>query len=128
MMSTAQPQPSKLLSGQRVLVIEDEWFIAEDIRSAIENLGGEVVGPVAECDDALALIAESVSIDLAVIDINLQGQMCFPVADALAARGTPFVFATGYEPSAIPERFLSIRRWEKPFDQDALARSLVDER
>lgn len=112
------------LQGRRVLVVEDEYFIADDIARALSRLGAEVVGPAPDLEEALAALASGTRIDLAVLDINLHGETVSPVADALADRGVPFVFATGYDQSAVPTRHQGAPRWEKPFDPNALVRAL----
>ncbi|KLK93984.1 chemotaxis protein CheY [Microvirga vignae] len=112
------------LARCRVLVVEDEYFIADDMAKALEKLGAEVVGPVPKREKALALISSGEKIDAAVLDINLRGEEVFPVADALAAHGIPFVFATGYDASSIPPSYAAVPRWEKPFSPDALSRAL----
>ncbi|MBE7184975.1 MAG: response regulator [Methylobacterium mesophilicum] len=111
------------LSGKRVLVVEDEFFLADDLAQALEKAGAEVVGPVPTLDEAMGMI-ESQPIDLAVIDINLQGEASFRVADALSDRGISFVFATGYDGDSIPPRHADVPRWEKPFDTATLIASL----
>jgi DNA-binding LytR/AlgR family response regulator len=112
------------LAGARILVVEDEYFIARDIENALLALGGEVAGPVATRDQALALL-EKEPIDLAVLDINLQGEMSFGVARALSGRGTPYIFATGYEEASIPHDLHHVPIWKKPFDTDGLAAALA---
>ena len=102
-----------------MLVVEDEYFIAEELRQALERLGTTVVGPVPTGEEALALL-KSEPIDAAVLDINLRGEMSFAVADALEERAIPFVFATGYDRAAIPERFRDVPLWSKPFDAERL--------
>jgi CheY-like chemotaxis protein len=121
MMST-YPQPS--LSGRRVLVVEDEYFLADDLVQAIGQLGAEVLGPVPTREEALELVATAGPIDLAVLDINLEGEAVYPVADALVARGVPFLFATGYSRVLVPDRYQHVPRWEKPFDPQTLAQAL----
>jgi len=114
-------------AGCRVLVVEDEYFIADDIARALSTLGAEVVGPVPTRADALACFNDSSGvgrIDAAVLDINLRGETCFPVADALATRGVPFVFATGYDQAMVPGAYGHVPRWEKPFDPEVLVRTL----
>jgi CheY-like chemotaxis protein len=111
------------LAHRRVLVVEDEYFIADDMARALSSLGGEVVGPVPTLDKALALVAAE-RVDAAVLDINLKGQTVFPVADALRERGVPFVFATGYDQSAVPVEYEDVPRWEKPFNPQDLAKML----
>jgi CheY-like chemotaxis protein len=112
------------LTRCRILVVEDEYFIADDMAKALEKLGAEVVGPVPRRDKALALLSSDEKIDAAILDINLQGEEAFPVADALVERRIPFVFTTGYAPSSVPPAYGQIPRWEKPFNPDTLARAL----
>lgn len=115
------------LSGHKVLLVEDDYFIADAMRRMLLRTGAEVLGPVATVDRALALIAASSKIDVAVLDINLRDVMVFPVADALETRGVPFVFATGYEGTAIPARYAHVQRCEKPVGMAALANVLSNE-
>ena len=119
---SAHSQPS--LSGRRILVVEDEYFVADDLVQALTRLGAEVLGPVATREEALDLLASGERIDLAVLDINLQGESVFPVADTLIEQGVPFVFATGYDQTAIPAQYQQVLRWEKPFAPEALAQAL----
>lgn len=112
------------ISGKRVLVVEDEFFLADDLAQALEQVGAEVVGPASEQQDALELLSRE-SVDLAVVDINLQGKAGFLIADVLASRGIPFVFATGYDAGMIPERHAGVPRWEKPFTMSTLVASLA---
>lgn len=115
------------LLGRKVLVVEDDYFIADEMRRTLSRSGAEVLGPVASVDKALALIAASSEIDAAVLDINLRDVMVFPVADALTSRGVPFIFATGYEDMAIPSRYAHVQRYEKPVEADALTQALSAE-
>ncbi|WAP70151.1 response regulator [Jiella pelagia] len=112
------------LKGRRVLLVEDDYFIAEEMNRTFRDMGVEVVGPVATVGEALRLI-ESGHLDGAVLDINLQGELAFAVADLLLERCVPFVFATGYDQSVIPARFASAIRCEKPVSPVALARALA---
>ena len=112
------------LAGRRVLMVEDEYFLADDMRQAFEGGGIEVLGPVGRLEEALALVERAAAIDGAVLDVNLHDVMVFPVADALSERGVPFVFATGYEQSAIPARFTDVRRCEKPVEPRQIATAL----
>ncbi len=109
--------------GRRVLVLEDEYFLADELARVLIQLGAKVVGPVPTLTEALALL-DTVRVDAAVLDVNVRGEMAFPLADALQARDVPFVFATGYDQSMIPLKYAAVPRWEKPFDSEALARTL----
>jgi CheY-like chemotaxis protein len=111
------------ITGRRVLVVEDEFVIALDLQLALYRLGCEVLGPVASVAEALVLLRHERP-DAAVLDINLRGETVFPVADALAERGVPFVFATGYDESAVPPAYRAVPRWEKPFNPQTLAKAL----
>lgn len=96
-----------------VLVVEDEYLIADDLARDFASRGATVIGPFATLEGALASLDERRP-DMAVLDINLRGDAVFPLADALTARHVPFVFATGYDEGAIPETFAHVPRYEKP--------------
>ena len=113
---TGQKRPDPL----RVLVVEDEYFIADDISRALIRHGAEVVGPVPTVQQARALL-DSQALDLAVLDINLRGELVYPLVAELSRRGVPMVFATGYDAAAIPADYGAIPAWSKPFDYNALA-------
>lgn len=116
--------PTPSIAGHCVLVVEDDYFIATSLQSEFEDVGARVLGPVPSVRAALALIAATPEIDAAILDINVQEEMVFPVADALEARGVPFLFATGYERTVIPQRFAHIRHYEKPVEPMQLVRML----
>ena len=118
-----QPHPN-LLAGRKILLVEDEYFVAHDMARALGDGGAEIIGPVSNVDDALDLIEEAGALDGAILDINLQGEMAFPVADALAARSVPFVFATGYDATVIPAKYQAVCRCEKPVEPDKVGRAL----
>lgn len=125
MMGTSSHGPNALM-GQKVLLVEDDYFIAVEMQRMLSRSGAEVLGPVASVHKALALIAASSQIDTAVLDVNLRDIMVFPVADALTSRGVPFIFATGYEGTVIPPCYRHVQRCEKPVELDALVRVLLE--
>jgi CheY-like chemotaxis protein len=113
------------LKGRRLLVVEDDYLIAADLANSLEELGIDVVGPAGSVEDALDLVErQGERLDAAVLDINLREERVYPVANALAARGIPFVFTTGYDAVAIPEAYASAPRCEKPVDRIQLVRWL----
>lgn len=114
------------LVGRKVLLVEDEYFIVREMIRALELSGAEVVGPVSNVEDALDLFRDTESLDGAVLDINLQGEMVYPVADALKARGVPFVFATGYDATHTPPAHRDVPHHEKPVDAVQIAKALFD--
>jgi CheY-like chemotaxis protein len=122
---TPQPPGPGPLSGHRVLVIEDEYFLADDIVRALKALGARIVGPVGELQEATDVVDGNVAIDAAVVDINLRSKMVFPLARMLRARKIPFVFTTGYDRTSIEAEFRDIHLWEKPLDMAGLTRDLT---
>lgn len=107
------------LHGLRVLVVEDSLLIADTIVDALAEEGCVVVGPVPRLADAVA-VATDARLDGALLDVNLSGERCFPVAEALARRDVPFAFLTGYGESAIPPAWQAVPRLSKPLDFSAL--------
>ena len=102
----------------RVLVVEDDYLLAEDLKDELSAAGAEVMGPVSDLESAWALLAKGPLPNRAILDIKLGGQMVYPLADALRERGIPFVFATGYEAQAIPAAYADVPCCEKPFDAE----------
>jgi CheY-like chemotaxis protein len=111
-------------SGRRVLLVEDEPIVAWLLKDMLVDLGCSVVGPAADVNQALAMI-EAESIDVAVLDVNLRGQMSYPIADVLVARGVPFVFSTGYNKVSLPNSYQSFPVLQKPFDRLKLGDTLA---
>ncbi len=106
--------PERTLRDCRVLVVEDEYMLADDLATELADLGALVLGPVGTVEDAVTAIAAEPEMDGAILDANLRGEMVFPAADLLLDRGVPFVFTTGYDASVFPSRFDQIVRCEKP--------------
>jgi CheY-like chemotaxis protein len=107
-------------SGCRVLLVEDEMLVVWLLEDMIADLGCAVVGPASNVNQALAMI-DAEAIDVAVLDVNLNGQMSYPVADALAARGVPFVFSTGYDKGTLLDGYRSFPVLQKPFHRSELS-------
>ena len=111
-------------SGRRVLLVEDEPIVAWLLKDMLVDLGCSVVGPAADVNQALAMI-EAESIDVAVLDVNLRGQMSYPIADVLVARGVPFVFSTGYDKDRLLDGYRTIPTLQKPFHRSDLGDTLA---
>jgi CheY-like chemotaxis protein len=109
---------------RKVLIVEDEYFIAMEMANAFRQAGLEVVGPVATVAKALQLIEASGGLDGAVLDINLQSETAYPVAEALLDRDVPIVLTTGYDAQAIDPRFVEVPRCEKPVEPERILRKL----
>ena len=103
------------LTGARILVVEDEFYLAMDIKDGIERAGGAVLGPCADGASGIsALLRERP--DCAIVDINLGDGPSFDVAAELKRHGVPFVFITGYDAPSIPAELGDVERIEKPAD------------
>ncbi len=106
---------SNRLDGRRYLVVEDEYLIAGELFMALEDAGAEVFGPLPDLDGVMEVLDEGgLVFDAAILDINLHGILVYPAAKLLAARGTPFVFVTGYEHTSIPKEFANAPCLTKP--------------
>ena len=116
--------PEKSLRGCHILVIEDEYLLAEEIQAGLSDLGAEVVGPASSVAQGAAFIRNAERIDGAILDVNLAGEMVYPAADMLMERGIPFIFSTGYDAGIIPAAYSRIVRCEKPLDVGTLTNAL----
>ncbi|CAN7623294.1 response regulator [Phenylobacterium sp. LjRoot97] len=103
------------LAGRRVLVVEDDWLLAQEVVGLLQRAGVVVLGPAPRIEDALRIIAAG-DLDAALLNINLSGEMSYPIADALAARQVRFAFLTGYTAEVVPARFSATPLYEKPAD------------
>lgn len=109
----------------RVLVVEDEWLIAEYLVDLLTDLGYEVIGPVPTVKQGLALLGQN-EVDCAVLDVTLNQHKSFPLADRLIAGGLPFIFLTGYVDRDLPEPYNAHRILNKPVGRDRLKAALTD--
>lgn len=114
------------LAGARVLIVEDEYVVADALRFLIEGCGARVTAIASSAERALASLADH-PVDVAVLDVNLHGQTVIPVAEHLRAHGVPFVFLTGYGDSEVlPAHFHAHPRLNKPVDTERLVESLLE--
>jgi PAS domain S-box-containing protein len=118
------PDPRISISGNRVMIVEDEALVAMVVTESLTTLGCSVVGPFSRCSDAIASI-EADEIDAAILDVNLDGEMVYPLADLLTQRGVPFIFVTGYGAESIDERFTHVPVIQKPVERHVLQRIFV---
>lgn len=109
----SEPQQGKT-ARLRVLVVEDESLVAMFLEDVLEDLGHQMVGPYSRVDAALTA-AQAEDFDVAILDVNVNGQAIFPVAETIAARGIPFIFSTGYGQKSLPEEYRSRPTLDKPF-------------
>lgn len=102
------------LEGRRILVAEDKFFIATELRQELEKNGAEILGPSASIDAALRLSRTADSLDAALLDIDLGGEMAYPVADALLERNVPFIFISGFGRQGLSEKYADTPLLDKP--------------
>jgi CheY-like chemotaxis protein len=114
---------AKPASTKRVLIVEDELMIRMLLEGMLEDLGHTVAGQAGTIEEALAL-AKQADFDVALLDVNLNGKPITPVVAVLAARGLPFVFASGYGQRGVPEEYRDSPALQKPFQAEALAAAL----
>lgn len=107
------------LRGKRVLVVEDDALFAEALVANLEESGCMVTGPVGNLAQGLHL-AEWKSLDGAILDIEIEGGTCFPIARQLLGRGIPFVFLTGLSRPAVPDELRRVPVLPKPLDDEVL--------
>lgn len=117
------PRRQTPLAGLRLMLVEDEPLVAMMMSQMISDLGAEVLGPFGTLDEAHAALGEHV--DAAVLDVNVAGQLVYPLADRLAERGTPIVFLTGYDTRSIDRRFADAGILTKPIDEPDLVNILT---
>jgi CheY-like chemotaxis protein len=111
---------TSILKGKRVLVVEDNAALCFVLEDTLRCAGCEVVGPYSRLHDALAAVPE-IQIDVALLDINLRGELVSPLAAVLRTRGVPFVLASAYHPNELPRALQSGVHLRKPFsDVDLL--------
>lgn len=111
------------LAGQRILIVEDDYYLAMDSEDWLRRAGAEVLGPVPDERAAIVLL-ESGPMDCAVIDINLGHGPSFEIAARLQEANIPFLLATGYDAAAVPREFSDVPRLEKPFREHDLISAL----
>jgi CheY-like chemotaxis protein len=110
-------------SSLQILVVEDESMVAMMIEDMLEDLGHKVIATSGRMPDASKLVSDA-SADLAILDVNLNGEETYPLADSLAARQIPFIFATGYGSSGIKAEWSGVPVLQKPFQSRELAEAI----
>ena len=110
-------------SGGSVFLVEDEVMIRMMVADMLAELGYSIAAEAGEINEAIKL-AQSVEFDLAILDVNVNGKVISPVADLIAASNRPFIFATGYGSSGLPEQYRDRPALQKPFQLETLARMI----
>lgn len=108
-----------------VLLVEDEVMIRLMVADMLEELGYSIAAEAGDIDEAVRLV-QATEFDIAILDVNVNGKVISPVAEAVQLRGRPFVFATGYGAQGLPEKFRNRPTLQKPFQMETLARAIED--
>jgi DNA-binding NtrC family response regulator len=111
------------LSGRSVFLVEDEVMIRMMVADMLEELGYKVAAEAGDITEAMRL-AQATEFDIAILDVNVNGKVISPVADLIKAKGCPFIFATGYGSSGLPEQYRDRPALQKPFQLDALGKTI----
>ncbi|MBL0922989.1 MAG: response regulator [Sphingomonadaceae bacterium] len=115
----------KPLFNFHILVAEDDYLLAAAVREILTDAGAVVVGPAPNVVNAASLIEKADRIDAAVLDVNLGGEMVYPIADILRANQVPIILTTGYDAQSLKADYADIRICEKPFDPQQLVSELT---
>ncbi len=110
-------------SGRSVFLVEDEVMIRMMVADMLEELGYKVAAEAGDIAEAMRL-AQSTEFDVAILDVNVNGKVISPVADLIKAKGRPFIFATGYGSSGLPEEYRDRPALQKPFQLEALGKTI----
>ena len=113
------------LKGCRILVVEDEYLLATELCLELAAAGAVIIGPISNVKGALEVVARTEEIHGAMLDINLGGELIYPVAERLQAREIAMVFMTGYDSSMIPISFRDTARCEKPMGIPHVIQTMV---
>ncbi len=116
--------PASKDARPRILVVEDEYLIRMLLEDMLADLGYAVAAAAGNLSEARDL-ATGTELDLAILDVNIDGEEVFPVADILAKRGKPFVFVTGYGGHGLPEAYRGRPTLQKPFQIEDLKTTLA---
>jgi CheY-like chemotaxis protein len=114
---------SSIEPKHRILVTEDEAMVGMLLEDMVSDGGGEIIGPVARFEEALAL-AQAAEFEIAILDLNLNGTLSYPIAEVIRNRGIPIIFATGYGTDGLREDFRGYPTLQKPFSQDDFAQAV----
>jgi CheY-like chemotaxis protein len=109
--------------GGSVFLVEDEVMIRMMVADMLEELGYSVAAEAGEINEAIKL-AQTATFDIAILDVNVNGKVISPVAELIMARNLPFIFATGYGSSGLPEQYRDRPALQKPFQLETLARMI----
>jgi len=107
----------RFLEGRRILVLDDDFLLAQEVKDTVEDLGGTVIGPAGRVEQARALVREHAP-DGAMLDVNIGTATSYELARDLLESGAAVVFLTGYETDSLDPAFRDVPRLSKPYDPE----------
>jgi two-component SAPR family response regulator len=119
-----QPEKGEGGAGLTVFVVEDEALVALNLEDMLMDLGCRIIGPVMRLSKARELMEQGVSADVAILDVNVAGELVYPLAEQLCERGIPIIFATGYGRAGLPEAWHGNTILQKPYTLEDVSGSL----
>jgi DNA-binding NtrC family response regulator len=108
------------LAAKTVMVVEDEFFIAEVLCEALAMQNWQVVGPYPDMESASNALDNGAQVDVAILDVNLKGKLAYPLVDRLIQKDTPVILTTGYDRDAVPPAYAHLPRLIKPVSLNEL--------
>ena len=117
------PGVMKAAVRRSIFLVEDEVMIRMMVADMLEEIGYVIAAEAGDIDDAVRLV-QVTDFDIAILDVNVNGRVITPVAEAVQLRGLPFIFATGYGAQGLPEKFRDRPALQKPFQIETLARTI----
>lgn len=112
------------IQGLRVFIVEDEAILLCDLEDMITHMGLQIVGSATRLDQAMKLVSSGLEIDVALLDMNLNGESSDPVADLLLEKGAALLFVSGYGRHGLSDRFNDCHVLQKPYDETKLSNAL----
>jgi len=113
--------PASDLKGRRILVVEDDYFAAQEMAANLRAVGAIVIGPISNLSEAMDVAGHDLDLDGALLDVNLGGEMVYPVAGFLKMHCIPFAFVSGYDERVLPPAFRKTPLFLKPTDWRSIA-------
>lgn len=119
------PDGARKLQGLRIFVVEDEALVALNLEDMLDELGCTVIGPAMRLGRAREMLDGGFEADAAILDVNIAGEPVFPIAEQLAGKGIPIIFATGYGQAGLPSTWHGNPILQKPYTMDEVSGSLA---
>jgi hypothetical protein len=114
----------KALAGSKLLIVEDEYLIGQDLVHGPQREGINVLGPYASMASAIDVLQRTDDVGAAILDLNISGHIAFDLAEKLQERNIPFIFYTGYDSVIVPDKFRKVRRVRKPAEWSEIKKAL----